>query len=142
MDMDGGTGSEPGPNLGAFAGINEEWRQGWPFGLTAFIGLGLGGSIVPYIFSVFILPLNESFGWGRGDISLALTCSVAGSLSAPLVGRLIDRYGPRWPLLISWLILAASYVGLAAMPGSIWVFYLLFVILGPASLASTGLGFA
>ena len=87
---------------GAFADIRAEWRENWRAGLASFVGTGLGGAIAPALFSLFILPLEEAFGWSRSQITLAFTFTMIGGLSAPFVGRLIDRLGPRKPLLAAF----------------------------------------
>ncbi|RZK98628.1 MAG: MFS transporter, partial [Rubrivivax sp.] len=63
---------------------------------------------------VFIKPLGDAFGWGRGEISLALTIlSFAMALALPFAGRLIDVFGVRGPLVGSLLLYG---VGVAATP--------------------------
>ena len=60
---------------------------------------------------VLILPLEEEFGWTRGDISLALSLSMLTyGLGGPLSGRLMDRLGIRGAVLA---FLAVSTVGVA-----------------------------
>ena len=47
-------------------------------------------------FTVFLLPVSTTFGWDRAQVvsvySIGALCS---GLSAPFVGRLFDRSGPR-----------------------------------------------
>ncbi|MFV0643536.1 MAG: MFS transporter [Sphingomonadaceae bacterium] len=125
-----------------FQDIVGEWRVNWRPGLASFIGLGLGGSIAAPVFSIFVLPLEQSFGWSRGEISLAFTVTVFGGLCAPFVGRLIDRVGPRWPLLFSFCAMALFYSLLAAMPGHLLVFYGFYAALNFFALPTTSLGYA
>src|SRR5690348_1761065 len=55
------------------------------------LGRGLGES-----FTVFLKPISENFGWDRAQVVsvYSLTWLVSG-LTAPLVGRVFDRSGPR-----------------------------------------------
>ncbi len=58
----------------------------------AFVHSGCGF----YAFSLFITPLEAEFGWGRGDIMIALTIFFfISGLSAPPTGRLVDRFGSK-----------------------------------------------
>ena len=65
--------------------------------LACFIGMtGNTGGVLFVATGVLIKPLTEEFGWGRGDISLALTYLTVGvALGVLVTGRLIDRYGAR-----------------------------------------------
>jgi predicted MFS family arabinose efflux permease len=104
--------------------------------------MGLGGSIGPTVFSLFIAPLEEDFGWSRGQIGLAHMASIAGAISAPILGRLIDRNGSRRPIMLSFVLLGLFWLLLAGMPGYIILYYLLFTGLTVVGLPSTGLGYA
>src|SRR5438445_9834955 len=57
----------------------------------AVLGRGLSES-----FTVFLKPISENFGWDRAQVvSICSLTWLAGGLTAPVVGRLFDRYGPR-----------------------------------------------
>jgi predicted MFS family arabinose efflux permease len=131
-----------GPDKHNIADILSEWRVHWKTGLAAFLGIGLGGSIGPTVFSLFITPLEEDFGWSRGQIGLAHMASIAGAISAPILGRLIDRNGSRRPIMLSFVLLGLFWLLLAGMPGHIILYYLLFTGLTVVGLPSTGLGYA
>jgi predicted MFS family arabinose efflux permease len=131
-----------GPDEHNIADILSEWRVHWKTGLAAFLGMGLGGSIGPTVFSLFIAPLEEDFGWSRGQIGLAHMASIAGAISAPILGRLIDRNGSRRPIMLSFVLLGLFWLLLAGMPGYIILYYLLFTGLTVVGLPSTGLGYA
>jgi MFS family permease len=74
------------------------------------LGRGLGES-----FTVFLLPISQSFGWDRGDVvSIYSLTALCGGLASPLIGRLFDRSGPRAVFalgmtLLGGALLAASY---------------------------------
>jgi MFS family permease len=66
----------------------------------------LGGGLHQYGFTVFFLPVTEELGLTRASTSLAFSLARAeGSLAAPLVGYLIDRYAPK-PLMLAAALLA------------------------------------
>lgn len=122
--------------------LSEEWRGHWRAGLASFIGTGLGGSIAPTIFSVFILPLEQTFGWTRSEVMLAFSFTSICGLSAPFFGRLIDRVGPRKPLLGAFAGVAALWVLLAANPGELLWFYAALALLSVVGMPTTGLGYS
>ncbi|MCP3474973.1 MFS transporter [Bradyrhizobium sp. CCGUVB1N3] len=98
----------------------------------ALIGIGVGAaSLLFYSIGVFFEPLQQEFGWNRGQISGALIYLTAGFVvSGPIVGSLIDRFGARIVALVSIPLLIVSIVGLGGMNGSIVVFYVLFFAAG------------
>jgi MFS family permease len=71
-------------------------------------------------FTVFLLPISESFGWDRAQvISIYSLTALAGGLAAPMVGRLFDRYGPRIVYLAGLLLLGGAFL-VAASAQQLW----------------------
>jgi MFS family permease len=72
------------------------------------------GSLFVYTFSVFVKPLAAQFGWSREAISggFAIAAVTLGSIS-PLLGRWIDRFGPRRVILPCMIIQGCAYASLA-----------------------------
>jgi MFS family permease len=70
---------------------------GWRVVLAACLGVMAGfGSLFVYTFAVFVKPLSTSFGWNREAISLGFgLAAITLGLFSPLLGRWIDRFGPR-----------------------------------------------
>src|SRR5216683_7780587 len=101
--------------------------------------IGLMFSISPTFLatmSVFIKPLAAEFGWGRTQVSAAISISTLGlAICSPLLGPWIDRYGPRRVILVATTLLAASIASLAALNGN-YVIYLLIA----AAIGITGAG--
>ena len=88
------------------------------------------GTVIFYSFSLFINPLNVEFGWDRAQISLATTIFTIGILFAcPLIGLLVDRFGPRKIIPPSLLLLGLGLITLAFIE-TLWQFYLVFAYLG------------
>lgn len=51
---------------------------------------------------VFVVPLQEEFGWGRDDVSLAIAVNlVCYGLMAPFAAALVDRLGPRRVMVVA-----------------------------------------
>lgn len=118
-----------------------EWRAQWRLGLAAMIGTGLCFSVWPSVSSLFVTPLQETFGWSRGEIALAHNASLAAALVSPVLGRLIDRVGVRPVLLGGLLLTAIAYFLLAALRGALPVYYLLYTVLCLVGATTTGLTF-
>jgi MFS family permease len=79
---------------------------GWHMvGLVSAIRI-VGGGLHQFGFTVFFLPISQDLGISRAATSLAFSLSRAqGAIEAPLVGYLIDRYGPR-PIIVTAVFLA------------------------------------
>src|SRR5262249_24754874 len=85
-------------------------------------GLLIGGAFVTFAISaalmhsyaVFLLAFLEEFHWSRAETSLAYSVSafVSGA-SAPFVGVLVDRLGPRRLVLLGGGVLALGLLGSA-----------------------------
>ncbi|MEO5598539.1 MAG: MFS transporter [Novosphingobium sp.] len=118
-----------------------EWRGHWQVGLTAMIGTALSFSVWSSVASIFVQPLQDAFGWTRGQIALTQNASFAGALAAPMVGRLIDRVGVRIVLLGALVLTVLAYGALAAMNGALPVFYAAYLFLTLAGLGTTGLSY-
>jgi sugar phosphate permease len=69
---------------------------------------------------VFLLPLSKEMGWSRSEISLAVSLGlVLFGLAGPVMGTLMDRFGPRWVTLAGLLVIAAS-MGASSLMTSVW----------------------
>lgn len=83
------------------------------------LGRGLGES-----FTVFLKPISEDFGWDRAQVVSVYSLTwLAGGLTAPLVGRLFDRSGPRTVYSLGLLLLGSSFL-IAAHAQHLWQFQL------------------
>ena len=76
--------------------------HGWRVAVAACFGVMVGfGSLFVYTFSVFVKPLSTEFGWSREAISRGFAiAAVTLAASSPLLGRWIDRSGPRRAILL------------------------------------------
>jgi len=101
---------------------------------SAFIHSGCGF----YAFSLFVQPLQADFGWGRGGIMLALTIFfLIGGVSAPYIGRLVDRYGAKKVLALGAFVTGLGFV-LLSLVQTLWHFYGAYIIVG-VGMAATGM---
>jgi len=102
---------------------------GWWMVLAgALINLFLGGTFF-YGFTAFVGPIIDEFGWTYAMVSVAFSLrSVEEGLAAPLVGFLVDRFGPRKLLLPGMIAMGLGSV-LLSRTSSLWTFYAYFAII-------------
>lgn len=105
---------------------------GWRVVLAACFGVMAGfGSLFVYTFAVFVKPLSTEFGWSREAISRGFgLAAVTLGLFSPLLGRWIDRYGPRRIILPCMSVYCCAILSLAFLHSAIWQFYVTCIVLG------------
>ncbi|MGJ4950187.1 MFS transporter [Bradyrhizobium sp. HKCCYLS20291] len=105
-------------------------HYGWVMvGLTFFTALVSAGTVgVP---GVFIVPLQQEFGWSTAEISSALSIRfVLFGLMAPFAAALLNRYGLRNITLLAQLIVVSALLASLAMT-QVWHLVLLWgVVIG------------
>jgi MFS family permease len=113
--------------------------RGWWIVAVAVIGQSFGiATVLVYTFSVFEKPLALEFKSSRASIAMAVSLlDIAVTFAAPLVGRLVDRYGTRRIIVISLLTLAACLVGLAHVQPPLWHLYALYILAGSLGVATS-----
>lgn len=102
-----------------------EWAAMWPLPLVSMFGY-VGGASFAYSSGVFMQELTKEFGWSRAEFATAFTIhSLVALVMAPVIGRLIDRIGPRRMALIGIVpfMFGLSLFGLAN--GSIWQWWMI-----------------
>jgi len=116
---------------------------GWVVvGVIALSGLATSVGTLP-VLSVFLKPMTEEFGWNRTVFTGAMSLgTVSAALLAPLIGPQFDRFGARWILTASFIVLGTTIV-LVGSVTSLWHLYLLMVIgrsinIGVISVATMG----
>jgi len=71
----------------------------------------LGGGLHQYGFTVFFLPVTQDLGLSRAMTSLAFFLARAeGAIETPIVGYLLDRYGPKPMMLAATTLAGIGYI--------------------------------
>jgi MFS family permease len=113
-------------------GLFYGWRMVAAAGALRVLGAGLHS----FGFTVFFLPLSQDLKLSRTSTSLAFSLARAeGAIEGPIVGHLLDRYGPKPIMLVAVLLMGVGYLLLSQVDG-----YATFLIvyLGVISLAHAG----
>ena len=64
-----------------------------------------------YAFGVMFKPIIREFGWSRSAVSLVFLLNmVIFAIALTVVGRLYDRFGPKWIIIISTLFISAGFI--------------------------------
>lgn len=89
-----------------------------------FSSTAIAVGVSQYAFGLFIVPIEETFGWTRTEISASLSFAAVGGLSAPLLGRAMDRFGARPVIVLSLVVFGASFC-LRPLMTELWHWYAL-----------------
>ncbi len=113
---------------------------GWYIVASAFIILFFNAG-ARYAFGVLFKPMIEEFGWSRGSVSLVFFVNmIVFALGLLITGKLYDRYGPKWVIIISTLFLSAGFALTSAIQ-TIGQFFLSYGVLAALGIAGTAVPF-
>src|SRR5271170_742542 len=118
--------------------------RGWWIVVVAIVGqcFGLAPMLV-YTFGIFAKPLAQEFKTNRGSIALAVSLlDLVITFAAPGAGRLVDRYGARRVIVISYFGFAASLVGLSLVQPPLSLLYGLYAFSGLVGIATVPVTFS
>jgi MFS family permease len=88
-----------------------------------------------FSFGIMFKPMINQLGWDRASISLGFFLNmIFFALTMSIAGRIYDRYGPRWVIFVSTVLLSAGY-GCISFLNRLWEFHLYYGIL-----AAVGMG--
>jgi MFS family permease len=92
---------------------------GWVVVAVAFVTMGLGVN-ARTAFSLFFSPMLDEFGWERGVTAGAFSLGFIVSTGfAPLLGRVMDRRGPRTVMVVG-IVATATGLALATLTTQPW----------------------
>ena len=100
----------------------------WIVGACFVISLYVHG-IIGFGFTALIEPLSSEFRWSYSQISLASSLrGVEVGLLAPIIGLLVDRWGPR-RLMLGGIFLTGLALILLSRTASLGMFYGVFILI-------------
>lgn len=103
---------------------NKRFYYGWFIVAGGFISMAIAYSL-RYSYSIFSIELEEQLNWSRAEIYTAFSVLVVVyGCSSPLVGRILDRHGPRVLYPCGALILGLAMLATSQVK-HLWQFYLL-----------------
>src|SRR3989338_3035370 len=89
----------------------------------------LGAGLHSYGFTVFFLPISQDLNLNRTSTSLAFSLARAeGAIEGPVVGHLLDRYGPKPIMLAAVLLMGVGYL-LLSQVNSYATFFIVYLCL-------------
>jgi len=111
---------------------------GWYIvGASVLIILYTGG-IVQFGFTAVFEPIAQEFGWSYAQVSLAFSLrGLEVGLLSPLMGFLVDRYGPKRLLFFGSIVITAGFLLLSRV-NSLIGFYGALIILAMGMSTCTG----
>jgi MFS family permease len=108
--------------------------------------IGMMVSVVPFhigTFPLFLGPVSRDFGWGRAEFALSVNISgIFAAIAAPLVGRMVDRFGARTVLLPAVVLYALATMAQSELTTSKLQFYLTYCVLGASEAIAGPVAFA
>ncbi len=111
---------------------------GWVVVASVFVMHMAAASLGPSTFSFFMADMGADLGVSRSALSLAVTLRlVVAGMVGPLVGILVDRFGPRWLGMAAGLIGAGAVISLGLVQ-HLWTLYLLSAITGLVAIGGPG----
>ena len=110
------------------------WRPRTPFyygwlilGISSLATFGATG-VSQVVLGGIQVYVSEDTGWDTSVLSYAATAGTwCSGLIAPVIGRLADRYGPRWLMPSGLLIAGVCFLALADVT-AMWQFFAAYVI--------------
>ena len=114
--------------MSAFESNSKVFYGWWIVGACLISNLYVGGTIF-FGFTAVFEPIANEFGWSYAQISLA--ASIRGleiSLLAPLMGFLIDRWGPRRIMFGGAIVSGLGLIFLSRIT-SLGMFYVAFILI-------------
>ena len=108
-----------------------EFALGWRIVLLGVAGvLTSMSSALLYGFGTLVIPLQDAFGWSRGELQTSITFLFAGvAIGSQLLGGLYARFGLRRVALFSLVAQVIGYGLLTTLSGSIYWLYLAFFVM-------------
>ena len=110
-----------------------KWRHAvfygwWLVLLTLFLNAATGSPVFGGV-GVWIDALEQHFGWGRAELALAFSFGqLESGLAGPVVGILVDRYGPKKIVFSGVMIIGLGFI-MFSQTNSLLMFYASYIVI-------------
>ena len=120
--------------------VKPRFFYGWYIVLCGFLSQGMRVGLGPQTFGFFFKPMAEELGWTRTVLTAGMmTRDLIGIALGPAVGFAVDRYGPRFLMAGSAIMMGVSIM-LLSQTQSLWQFVLFFGVIGAFGVPGLGYG--
>jgi MFS family permease len=121
----------------------KKFFYGWIVAIACAIGVGSNFSLlVNATTGIFAGPMGADLGWSRDSIFAALWyASIPALFSAPTIGALVDRYGARRILLLSYLAQVIILASFYFIKGSVYEFYARYTLVAFLAMGTTNVSY-
>ncbi|MBL0159331.1 MAG: MFS transporter [Bryobacterales bacterium] len=119
-------------------------NPGWRVVAAAYFGVMVGfGCLLVFTFSIFLKPVAEEFHWTRGAVSAAFGfAAMTVAVCSPVLGRLLDRHGPRAVILPCMAVFGIAFASLGLLTPNLAHLYAVFVVMGVVGNGTTQMGYS
>ncbi|WEK39988.1 MAG: MFS transporter [Candidatus Brevundimonas colombiensis] len=130
---------DPEATTEASVGIVPELRRSWRAMVAIVLGMGVG--VLPvYSIGAFISPIAAEMNWSETQVvGWALAHAAGAVISAPFIGVLSDRFGPRQVAMGGLSLLALVLFATSFLPPILPLLYLSGFSIGVASVGTSAI---
>ena len=126
-------GQTPAGDAPAASGRRPFLFYGWLMAWAGFVVNMLNGALLFHAFGLYVVLLQEEFGWSRTSFAFAFALMrVESGLLGPIEGWAIDRFGPRTVMRFGIVIFGLGLISLSQVD-SLLTFYLAFLVMALGS---------
>jgi MFS family permease len=105
-------------------------KNNWLIVFFAFYSVFVHTGCLIYAFSLFLKPLQATFGWERSTIMIAFTLLMLSTgLASPFIGSIVSKFGARKIIPVGVLVSAISILSLVLAKSPLH-FYISYIIVG------------
>jgi sugar phosphate permease len=118
-------------NSGTRVRLKPRLFYGWWLVMAGFAIVACGKGASGYLASQLPFIIREDLGGSAVQIGLVLSLpALIGFLALLAIGPVIDRFGPRWPMMAEIALTGVALLALRIVPGLLVVFVLLASLIG------------